>query len=172
MPTPLTPPIQTNILKDYQFKLEIDNFPHVTYHCQNVPVPGVSLDSPMISTPHRDMMIPGSKIIFDPLNVIFLVDDDLNNYREVYYWMLNITFQAQKMKTYKSDLSFHILNYDLTPKRVLKFVNAHPTSLGELTFDSASTEPNVHQGFVTFEYDYFIFDGDNPINTQDEDLKI
>ena len=169
---PLEPKIQTNILKGYQFKLEIEAFPHVSYHASNCQIPGVTIDQPEFATPHRNMILPGSKITFDPFNLSFFIDDDLNNYKEIYYWLLNITFQDQKLVTYKSDMTLHILNGDLTPKTSVKFINAHPTLLSEISFDSSYSEPEPLMGFITMEYDYFIFDGDNPIDTQPEDLTI
>ena len=158
---PLDPPIQTNILRDMQFKFEIDIFPHVSYHLRDIQLPSVSVDQPIFSTPHRDVTIPGSKIIFDPLTITFLVDDDLQNWKEIYYWLIGSTFKEHKYKDVFSDGTLHILNGDLTPKTSIKFINCHPTMIGDLTFDSGSTEPQSLMGLIMLDYDYYIFTGDD-----------
>lgn len=167
MPTEMPDaPIETNILKGYQYKFDISIFPHVSYHSQSVQLPSVSIDSPIFATPHRDLNLPGTKMTFDPITLTFLVDDNLNNWKEVYYWMLKMTFDKAKYKEFNSlqaDGTLHILNGDLTPKTIVKFVNLHPTSLSELSFDSTQTDPDPQVAFITMEYDYFIFDGDEQL---------
>jgi len=123
--------VQTNILKNYQFKFDIDMFPNVTYHVRDCQLPSVSTDQPVFATPHRDLILPGSKIIFDPLTITFLVDDDLKNYKEVYYWLLKIAFDKASFKSLRSDAVLHILNGDLTPKTSIKFINCAPNLLGD-----------------------------------------
>jgi len=160
---PLEEPIQTNILKGYQFKFDIELFPHVTYHMRDCQLPSVTTDQPMFATPRRDIILPGSKLTFDPLTLTFLVDDDLLNWREIYYWLIKSTFQKHKFQDLFSDGVLHILNGDLTPKTSVKFMNCHPTMIGDLTFDSGSSEPESMLGIVTLEYDYFIFAGDDEL---------
>lgn len=164
MPTEMPDvPIETNILKGYQFKFEIHIFPHVTYHCQSTQLPSISIDQPELATPHRNMILPGTKVTFDPLTVTFLVDDDLSNWKEVYYWILKMGFDKAKFKDLRSDGTLHILNGDLTPKTTVKFINLHPTSLSELTFDSTQVDPDPQVAFMTLEYDYMVFDGDEQL---------
>lgn len=164
MPTEMPDePIETNILRGYQYKFEISIFPHVTYHSQSVQLPSMSIDTPLFATPHRDIIMPGTKLDFDPLTITFLVDDDLNNYKEVYYWMLKMAFDKSTHKANKADGTLHILNGDLTPKTTVKFINLHPTTLSDISFDSSQTEPESQVVFITMEYDYFLFDGDEPL---------
>jgi len=162
---PLESPIQTNIIKDYQFKFEIEIFPHVSYHMRNMQLPGVSVDNPQFSTPHRDLMLPGTKLTFDVLTVAFLLDDDLSNYKEVYYWLLYMAmttspYDERPYSEKQSDAVLHILDGDLTPKTSVKFINCHPTTISDLSFDSGMDVGNSMEAFITLEYDYFIFDGD------------
>lgn len=156
----LSPKIQTNILKGFQFKLEIDSLPHVTYHAQTVPLPGMSIDTPSYNTSHRDILLPGTKLTFDPLTVTFLVDDDLSNYKEIYHWLLKMAFGRSDYSEMQSDGVLHVLNGDLTAKTTIKFLNLHPTSLSELNFDSSQSDVEPQIAFMTMEYDYFLFDGD------------
>ena len=158
---PIVPEIETNILKGYQYKFELDIFPHVSYHTQSVQLPSVTIDTPVFITPHRDMVLPGTKATFDPLNLTFLVDDQLNNFREVYNWILKMTFDKASFKELRSDGVLHILNGDLTSKTSIKFINMHPTSLSELSFDSTQDEPDPQVAFITMEYDYYLFEGDS-----------
>lgn len=161
MPTEMPDlPIETNILKGYQHKFEISIFPHVSYHTQTVQLPGCSIDTPEMATPHRNIILPGTKMTFDPITLTFLVDDDLLNWKEIYYWLLKMAFDKAEYSTLQADGTMHILNGNLTPKTTVKFINLHPTTLSELSFDSSQTDPNPQIAFVTMEYDYFVFDGD------------
>ena len=43
-------------------------------------------------TPFSDIPIEGEKLTFDQLNISFLVDEDLQNYQEIYSWLLSMGF--------------------------------------------------------------------------------
>jgi len=41
-------------------------------------------------TPMADMFVTGDKLTFDTLNVTFLVDEELQNYREIWEWIVGM----------------------------------------------------------------------------------
>jgi hypothetical protein len=55
-------------------------------------VPGITLGSSAQATPFKDIPIPGDKLDYDTLNIQFLVDENLENYREIHGWMTGLGF--------------------------------------------------------------------------------
>ena len=43
-------------------------------------------------TPLKDVPIPGDKLDYDNLNITFLVDENLENYREIHGWLTGLGF--------------------------------------------------------------------------------
>ena len=79
-----------------QFKFTITKLPKVEYFCTAANIPGISIPSPSQPTPLADIPLPGDTISFDDLSVTFLVDENLENYREIHGWMYGIGFPISR----------------------------------------------------------------------------
>ena len=79
-----------------QFKFQITKLPKVEYFCTAVNIPGISIPSPTQPTPLADIPLPGDTISFEDLSVTFLVDENLENYREIHGWMYGIGFPISR----------------------------------------------------------------------------
>ena len=75
-----------------QFKFQITKLPKVEYFCTAANVPGIALANTTQPTPLADIPIPGETITFSDLEVTFLVDENLENYREIHGWMTGLGF--------------------------------------------------------------------------------
>ena len=76
-----------------KFKFNILKLPKVEYFCTAVNLPGVSLaDNYSQPTPFRDIPLPGEKLTYDKLSMSFLVDENLENYREIHGWLRGLGF--------------------------------------------------------------------------------
>ena len=76
-----------------KFKFNILKLPKVEYFCTAVNLPGVSLaDNYSQPTPFRDIPLPGEKLSYDRLSMSFLVDENLENYREIHGWLRGLGF--------------------------------------------------------------------------------
>ena len=76
-----------------KFKFNILKLPKVEYFCTSVNLPGVSLaDNYSQPTPFRDIPLPGEKLSYDRLSMSFLVDENLENYREIHGWLRGLGF--------------------------------------------------------------------------------
>ena len=75
-----------------QFKFQLTKLPKVEYFCTAANIPGISIPSPSQPTPLADIPLPGDTISFDDLSVTFMVDENLENYREIHGWMYGIGF--------------------------------------------------------------------------------
>ena len=89
-------PTKLDYASPTQFKFTITKLPKVEYFCTAANVPGISIPSPTQPTPLADIPLPGDTISFDDLSVTFLVDENLENYREIHGWMYGIGFPISR----------------------------------------------------------------------------
>ena len=73
-----------------QWRLAFNRVPKSTWFCTAANVPGITLGEAMFATPMSDMFITGDKLTFETLNITFIVDEELQNYRELWDWMVGI----------------------------------------------------------------------------------
>ena len=85
-------PTKLDYASPTQFKFSIIKLPTVEYFCTTANVPGITLGTSAQATPFKDIPIPGDKLDYDTLNIQFLVDENLENYREIHGWMTGLGF--------------------------------------------------------------------------------
>jgi len=75
-----------------QFKFQLQKLPKVEYFTTACNIPGISLNATVQPTPLADIPLPGDTVEFNDLELTFLVDVNLENYREIHGWMYGIGF--------------------------------------------------------------------------------
>ena len=73
-----------------QWRLTFNRIPKTTWFCTAANVPGITLGEASYPSPMADMFITGDKLTFDTLNITFMVDEELQNYRELWDWLVGI----------------------------------------------------------------------------------
>ena len=73
-----------------QWRLAFNRIPKTTWFCTAANVPGITLGEAQYATPMSDMFVTGDKLTFETLNITFLVDEELQNYRELWDWIVGI----------------------------------------------------------------------------------
>jgi len=101
-------PAKLDYASPIQFRFKCTKLPEVEFTCQTANIPGISLGGAIQPTPLVDIPIPGDKISFQSLDINFLVDENLNNYKEIHDWLIGIGFpqnytQFQNLQTEGSD---------------------------------------------------------------------
>ena len=147
--------INKSILNKNNFKLIIQKTPTVEYYAQTVTIPGLTFSETIQATGIGvDAYFPGDKISFDTLNVSFLVDEDLENYQEMYNWMtqivpisdskdyqtltgstmntLGVSSQDENSQNLVSMITLVTNTNKNLPNRYFRFYDAFPISLGSL----------------------------------------
>lgn len=169
--------INKSLLNKNNFRLLIDKVPTVEYYVQSVNIPGLQFTE--VNQPFGigvDAFFPGDKVTFDALSVTFLVDEDLENFKEMYDWMQAIVpvssssdFQSyvDSQKTTTGELSN--INSDLNqysqitlitntnkniPNKYFRFYDCFPISLGGLELLSGSESETV-TCTVEFRFTYY-----------------
>ena len=85
-------PTKFDYASPQQFKFQISKLPKVEYFCTAVNIPGVAVSSTAQRTPLADVPLPGEKVNFSALEMTFLVDENLENFKEIHGWLMGLGF--------------------------------------------------------------------------------
>jgi len=167
-------PQSLNPLSPNGFKFDILKLPEVSFFCQQVNLPGLILGEPMLANPFASAPIPGEHITFDTLNVQFMVDEHMSNYKAIWNWIVALGFPtdytlytsftgstspqtiSELAKNY-SDATLSILSGTNNTSQTVQFVDLFPVSLESMTFMSTSQDVQYLVGNATFRYSYYKF---------------
>lgn len=171
----LTCPYPENInpLSPNGYMFSVQRLPLVTFFCQEVNLPSVTLGTATQNTPFVDTPLPGDKIEYGALTVQFLVDQGMKNYRSIHDWLTGLGFpednkqytqmlEGAAIDSYESakafsDATLTILDNTNSPIQTIAFVDLYPESLDSLTFLSTSQDVQYLVGVATFRYSYYKF---------------
>ena len=159
-------PDNLNLLQTVAFETNFTRIPNSSYFCQRVSIPGMVVGSAIQTTSFSDVPVEGDKLTFDQLNISFLVDEDLQNYQELYSWLVSISFpdnftQFTSLKNVpnntatdglSSDVSVIVHTNKANPNYRITFKDVFPISLGSIDFDAtvSSLEPIVVEASFLF----------------------
>jgi hypothetical protein len=85
-------PSKMDYASPVQFRFKIAKLPQVEFFIQSVNLPGISIDAVPVATPLYDYPVPGDEISYQSLDISFLVDENLNNYKELHDWLSGLGF--------------------------------------------------------------------------------
>jgi hypothetical protein len=159
-------PDNLNYLSNISFRLAMEDAPHLTWFCQSVNVPGVSIDAVDIATPFANIPYAGSNVSFEELSVTFIVDEHLKNWTEIYDRIIALGFAEghEKYRLLKEKTDFTprggtvstivltILTSGMNPQMEFHFYEAFPLTISSLDFSSAATDVEYFTATATFRY--------------------
>ena len=73
-----------------QFRFKITKLPKVEFFIQSANLPSVTLDEVKQETRLKTIAMPGSTLTFGNLELSFLVDENLDNYKELHDWIIGL----------------------------------------------------------------------------------
>ena len=167
-------PADLDVLQNNGFRFSIAKLPEVTYFCQEVNLPSIGLPDASVPTPLVDFHAPGDKLNFAPLQISFLIDSSMSNYKAVVAWLIGLGF-PQKHEQYKafmetfrgsditplsigqSDGVLQILTGSNRVSQTVYFTSLQPTSLSSIEFVTDNTDIVYLTATATFSYTYFYF---------------
>lgn len=168
-------PSNLNPLSPNGFNFSITKLPDVSFFCQRVIIPSISLASIDRPTPFVNTPIPGEIMTFSELSLQFLIDDRMLNYKTIYNWMValgypednkqysnfvngqNATVYSELARNY-SDATVTVLDAQNNPTNAFKFYDLFPISLDPIQFEATAMDVNYVIGSATFKYSYFTID--------------
>ena len=75
-----------------QFRFKCSKLPKVEFFCQTANIPGIGLGQVDVETPLKSIPFPGDKVTYQDLAISFLVDENLENYKEIHDWIIGLGF--------------------------------------------------------------------------------
>lgn len=167
-----------NYLRPNAFRFEIKEIPHVSYSCQSANLPGLTLGFALQQTPFIDIPRIGDKLQYGEFTIRFLIAENMENYRELYDWIVAIgftndynqfsTYTTQRKSRFPftkdgvfseqmaySDASLTILNSVNVPTTRIHFKDLFPTSVEALDFDISTATVEYFVGIASFKYKNF-----------------
>ena len=85
-------PTKLDYASPTQFKFSILKLPKVEYFCTSVNIPGIELSGTSQATSLKDIPIPGNKLTYEPLQMRFIVDENLENFQEIHGWLVGLGY--------------------------------------------------------------------------------
>jgi hypothetical protein len=176
MTTVLSTQIPTNVnpLSPNGYLFTLQRLPTLSYFCQEVSLPAITLPEATQLTPFSKVALAGDQIDFDTLRVQFLIDDKMENYKAIHNWIIGLGFPEDyaqytaiidsvttaamsEVAKSSSDATLVILGNDNNPIQTIQFVDCIPQSLESITFTSTNQDVTYLIGSVTFSYSYYRF---------------
>jgi len=156
-----------NYLQPTSFKLTIDhkNFPNLEFFCQNFTHPGLMM--PAAELPIRRMQsipMPGESLTVNELSCNILLDENMQAYEEMYQWILRnqVTDMGATSKLNRgtqiptnADITLSILSSHNNITNQVRYVDAIPTSLGDINFESTASGTEYIIFAASFRFSYF-----------------
>ena len=155
-------PSSQNYIYPPYFQFIVAALPQMTYFTTKAALPDFGYDSALIQD-NRFAQIkhPASKVGFANLDISFLVDEDMGNWREISDWIKRTTVVNDHFdidpndKDHFCDGTLIITNSAMQPNVEVTFRNMFPISITGFQFDSSVTELTPFESTATFAYDYY-----------------
>jgi hypothetical protein len=161
-------PTDQNLLQSSKFTLNFDRLPYVQFFCQEITLPGMSVDAATLPTMFRNAPRAGNKIIYDPLVAEFVIDEQLLSWLSVRNWLNGIAF-PESFEQYKnlsmqariqmgaaqpqySDASLSIMSNKNNPIITFAFTDVFPISLSGIKLNVKDSALNVLTATAEFQF--------------------
>jgi hypothetical protein len=153
-----------NYLSAAGFKIVFKRLPHVEFFSNKILLPSVTTNAVKTDTPLRAYYSTGDHLAYADLDLTFIIDENMKNYREIYDWLKGIgspdTLEqydqlADSQDGTVSDITVLILNSHKNPNLEVTFKNAMPIGLTPVSLDLSNQDVLYPEATVTMRYDAF-----------------
>ena len=154
-----------NMLSPVGFQLTIQRSPHINFFVQGITIPSLSLGTAEQQTPIFTVPQPGDRVVYGELSVSFRVDEDMNNYLDVFNWIKGLGFpetQEQYAELEKhpqwsgeglvSDGTVVILSSAMNANVEFVFTDMWPTSLSGFEMNSRDSSVEYIECTADFKF--------------------
>lgn len=161
-------PQNKSYLSPLGFRFVLNRTPNTNYFVQNVRLPTLTLGEVDPENPFVKLPTPGTKLNYEPLDITFMVDEDMRNYLEINEWLVGLGFpdnfgqyrrlveaneiSATPSTAVFSDGTLLILTSHQNANVKVTFKDMFPISLSDLSFDSTMSDVEYLKATVTFRY--------------------
>ena len=81
-----------NFLQPTGFTFQVNRAPKLAYFGSSVNLPALNFPEAQMNTYLKHIPLPGTVMDFEDLTIRFLVDENLENFREIHGWMTGLAF--------------------------------------------------------------------------------
>lgn len=104
--------------------------------------------------------LPAASVVFEPISIHFLLDEEWEVYEELYKWQLGegnyIDGEQNEVTSIPRDMLVHILdNKNEKIVMTFRFSQAFPSIFGSVDFDYSDESTTYLKLMVTFNYKWF-----------------
>jgi hypothetical protein len=158
----------TDLLQSAKFLFSIPRLTSTQFFCQSVNVPGISTQNTIQSTPFVDLNIPGDKVVYDPLTIEFLLDEELQSWLAVHDWIRGIGKVKEfdeyknldKLSRYSQTVKYpqyaeaELISLSASNNQKIKFhfIDLFPISLSRIDFDVRVGSEKTMTSSATFKF--------------------
>ena len=153
-------PQNINYLQPDGFRFHLHRIPKLVQFVQSASMPDISIGT--INQPSRLVPIkhPGTAVEFGNIDVQFLVDEDMEAYRELDNWIRRMVAiddwnSIDPGDNNLSEASLFILNNQKRINTIVRFKNIFPVSISGWEFSSIRTDADSIVATVSFAYTSF-----------------
>lgn len=157
-----------NFLSPIGFKLVFTRLPNVVLFARSAILPSVSVREMTVNNPILPINVSSTKMDQGSFQITFKIDEDMVNYRELYNWMVDLTF-GRETSLYlnvgerkiaddagvRSDATLMILNSAKNPNIKIDLKDVFPINLTPQTFDASRTDIDYLECTAEFSFRYF-----------------
>jgi hypothetical protein len=143
-----------NMLSPTGFKLTInrEKFANTEFFITSFGIPSISSGEVQTNFRNNIGYMPGEAITFEALSLRFAIDEDMNNYTEVFNWM-----KANKETNFeRHDMILSVMTSHNNINKQFQFKDAFPVSLSGVDFNAQATDVEYLQADVSFRYNEFV----------------
>ena len=169
-------PDSKNFLSPVGFKFLIERIPTVEFFCQTVNIPEISIGSRQIETRVKAYDTPGDKMTFGDLQLTFMINENMDNYYEIYKWLKGMTnpkheeefanylrgvYEPGRPTDYQkitTDARLLVLDSNFNTITTTVFMDVFPVSLSGVRFSADPTDIDYVTEDVTFQYTLLEFE--------------
>ena len=153
-----------NYLSPLEFRVAIKRLPAVEFFVQRAMLPSISAQPVEVPNPFNRTFNTPDKLNFSPLDLTFVIDENMQNYLEIRNWINDITAPrnfnefkriADSQEGLESDITIQILNSNKNLNLEAHFVNCFPISISDVMLDTTAQDVTYPEATATFSYESF-----------------
>lgn len=151
--------IKQNYLSPIEFRFLIKRLPYTEFFTQSANVPGLSISATEMATPFKTLYFSGDNVTFNEFTVNVRVDENMNNYQEIFNWIVGLSFpdnfdqyaNLSEGDGIYSDATLMIMTSGKNPNLQIVYKDIFPTSLGDIQLNTTSGDVDYATCDITFK---------------------
>lgn len=149
---------QLNYLSGNRAVMTIAELPDTSFNIRNFQLPSIQLPSAEHPSPYFNRPEYGDKVLWESLEVEFIVLEDMSNWLQAYSWINMVGSPRERTKEFAktpfkySDATVTLYSSHGNPIVRYKFIECVPTVLGGVQFTEELQETSTVTSYLTMEY--------------------